>query len=144
MALSVAIPQAESVQNWTLVPSAAYTSSDTAGPWLCDFFSSEGITVAVTTCSGTLSVYLQKLLPDNATYSDIAAFSQYTTAVYTTTGTKTLNFVNGGNTLVTDTDAALAANTVQTVHFGSQQRIKFVIAGTGATVTFGVFGNFRA
>ena len=140
MALTVTIPKCDSAINQTLVPSAAYTASDTAGPWPCDFFSSEEITVAVTSCSGTLNVYVQKLLGDDSTYDDIAAFSQYSNA----TGTKILSFVNGGNTLNTQAAAALAAGTVNTVHFGSKQRINFVIAGASATVTFGVFGNFRA
>src|SRR6185436_12089842 len=136
---SVIIPQAESIQQMTLVAAAAYTSSDATNWWPCDFLSSEEITTVVTTCSGTLNVYLQKLLPDNATAADIGAFSQYTTAVFTTSGAKTLSFVNGGNSFVTETDAALTAGTVNTVHFGTYQRIKFVIAGTGATATFGVF-----
>lgn len=141
MAISVYVPQAESVQNWTLIPSAQYLSSDATDWWPCDFFSSEGITVVCTTLSGSLDVYLQKLLPDDSTASDIAHWTQRVTGTFTTTAAETLNFVNGGNTIVTDTDAALAANTVQTVHFGSQQRIKYVITGSAS---FGVFGTFRA
>lgn len=143
MALNVVIPQCESAVNQTIVPSTAYTSSDTAGPWPVDFWSSAAVTVVVTTCSGTLDVYVQQLLSDNSTYGDIAAFPQYSTAVFTTTGTKTLSFVNGGNTLLTETNAALTANTVNTVHFGNYWRVRYVIAGSNATVTFGVFGSFK-
>ena len=143
MPLSVVIPQARSVKNASIVPATAYTASDTAGPFPVDFFSSAEIFVAVTSCSGTLNVYVQKRLPDDTTYGDIAAFSQWATAVFTTSGGKTLSFVNGGNTLLTETEAALTANTVNTVHFGSYWRVKYVIAGTNATVTFGVTGSFR-
>ena len=143
MALNVVIPQCESAVGQAIVPATAYTASDTAGPWPVDYFSSAEIHVAVTTCSGTLNVYVQKLLPDGSTYDDVASFSQYTTAVYTTTGSKVLSFVNGGNTLNTQTSAALTANTVQTVHFGNYWRVNWVLAGTGATATFGVYGSFK-
>lgn len=144
MAISVFVPKSDSAVNQTLIATAARTSSDTTSPFGVDFFSSAGITVVVTTCSGTLNVYVQKLLPDNATYGDVASFTQYTTAVYTTTGAKTLNFVNGGNAFRTETAAAQTVDTIVTAHFGGSWRINFVIAGTGATVTFGVFGDFQA
>ncbi len=143
MATSVVIPQADSAINQTILASAARTSSDTAGPWPVDFWSSAEIMVAVTTCSGTLDVYVQKLLPDDTTYDDIGHFAQWTTAVFTTTGAYVLSFVNGGNTINVQTDAALAVNTVQTVHFGNRWRVSYVIAGTSATVTFGVFASFK-
>ena len=141
MVTNVVIPQAQSAVNQTILSSAARTSSDTAGPWIVDYYSSAEITVAVTTCSGTLNVYVQKLLADNATYGDIASFSQYTTATFTTSGTKTLNFVNGGNTLITETDAALTANTVLTTNFGQKWRVKYVF-GTNGAATFAVYGSF--
>ena len=144
MALTVTIPKCDSAINQTLVPTAAYTASDTAGPFPVDFFSSAEITVAVTSCSGSLDVYCQKLLADDTTYDDIEHFAQWTTGTFTTTGTYVLSFVNGGNTINQQKAAGLAVNTVNTVHFGSKWRIKYVIAGASATVTFGVFGNFRA
>jgi hypothetical protein len=143
MALSVVIPQADSAINQTLVPATAYTSSDTAGPWPADFWSSCEITVAVTSCSGTLNVYFQKLLPDDATYDDIVSFAQWTTATYTTTGTFVASFVNGGNTINQSEDAAQTANTISTVHWGNRHRLKYVIAGTGATVTFGAYASYK-
>lgn len=142
MALTVIIPQSLSAINQTIVPSALYTADDTAGPFPVDFFSSAEITVAVATCSGTLNVYVQKLLADNATYDDVAAFAQWTTGTFTTTGTYTLSFVNGGNTLNQQKDGALTANSVLTVHFGSYWRIKYDL-GSAATATFAVYGNFR-
>lgn len=143
MATSVIIPQADSVINHEILASSARTSSDTAGPYPVDFWSSCEIAVAVTTCSGTLDVYLQKLLPDNATYDDIGHFAQWTTAVFTTTGTYVMSFVNGGNTINQQKDAGLAVNTINTVHWGNYHRIKYVIAGDGATVTFGVTASYK-
>jgi len=107
-----------------------------------DFFSSAEITVAAASVVGTLDVYIQKLLGDNATYDDVAHFTQWGAAVYTTTGTYVLSFVNGGNTINQQKDAGLAAATVNTVNFGSYWRLKWVI-GTGPS-TFGIYGNFRA
>ena len=143
MAISVIVPQAPSVAKKELIASSARTSSDNTNDFPVDFFSSAEIVTVVTTCSGTLDVYVQKLLPDNATYSDLVHFAQYTTAVYTTTGTIIASFLNSGNSLDTSTDAALAADTILTAFFGAHWRIKFVIAGTGATATFGVYGSFR-
>jgi hypothetical protein len=143
MALSVVIPQADSVINQTIVPAAAYTSSDTAGPWPADFWSSCEIVVAVTSCSGTLNVYFQKLLPDDATYDDIASFAQWTTATYTTTGTFIVSFVNGGNTINQSEDGAQTANTISTVHWGNRHRLKYTIAGTSATVTFAAYASYK-
>lgn len=144
MPITVIVPQAPSVINRTLITSTAYTTSDNTTQFPIDFFTSADITVAVTVCSGTLDVYVQKLLPDNSTWMDIAHFAQWTTAVFTTTGTYSLAFVNGGNTIRQQTDASLAANTVITTNFGSFWRIKFAIGGASGTSTFGVFGNFSA
>ena len=144
MALSVVIPKAETAVNQTIVPAAAYSASDTAGPFPVDFFSSAGITVVVTSCSGTLNVYVQRKLPDDTTYDDIAAFAQWTTAVFTTTGTYTLSFVDAGNTLNQQKSSALTAGTALATHFGSHWRIAYTIGGSGGTSTFGVYGDFRA
>lgn len=139
---NVVIPQAAAATGQTIYASAATTTSGSAGPWPVDFWSSAEISVVVSTCSGTLDVYVQKLLPDLATYDDIAHYSQWTTS--SSTVTKTLSFVNGGNTLNTQGSAALSAGTVLTVNFGSQWRVLWAIAGTGATSTFGVYGDFFA
>ena len=141
MALNVVIPQSPSVTNKTIVTAAAYTANDTAGPFPVDFFSSSEITVVVTTIlvGSTLDVYVQKLLPDNVTYDDIYHFAQWTAAIFTTTGTYVASFVNGGNTINQQKAAGLAANTINTVHFGSYWRINFTCTGA----TFGVYGSFR-
>jgi hypothetical protein len=143
---AVTIPQpapgaAASAQ--TIYTAQATTASGSAGPFPVDFFSSAGITVGVTVCSGTLDVYVQKLLPDGATYDDIAHFAQWTTAIFTTTGMYSLSFVNGGNTINQQLDAGLAVNTVKTLHFGSYWRLNWVL-GTNATATFGITGDFRS
>ena len=143
MAISVYVPRADSLSNWTLITSAAYTTSDSTNYFQVDSFSSAGITVVCTTCSGTLDVYVQKLLPDNSSYDDIAVFT-YTSNVFTTSGIRTLSFVNGGNSYHTDTDAALPAGTIVTAHMGARWRIKFAIGGSSGTSTFGVFGDFQA
>lgn len=144
MPISVFVPRAESIVNWTLITSAAYTTSNTTNYFQMDSFSSAGITVVVTTCSGTLDVYVQKLLPDGSTYGDIAAFPQYTTAIFTTTGARTLNFVNGGNAFRYETNAAITNSSIITAHMGGHWRINFAIAGTSGTSTFGVFGDFQS
>jgi hypothetical protein len=141
MALSVVIPQAPTIAEASIVPAASYASSDTAGPWPVDFWSSAEIAVVVTQVTGSLDVYLQKLLPDGTTYDDIAHFAQWTTATFTTTGSYVLSFVNGGNTINQQKAASLTANTVNTVHFGSYWRVNYVIA-TGPC-SFSVTGSFR-
>lgn len=138
---AVVVPQADAVTNQTLYATVATTLSGSIGPWPCDFFASTEIQVVVTTCSGTFDVFVQKLLPDNTTFDDIAHFAQWTTG---TSSTRVLSFVNGGNNLNTQADGTLTANSVITVHFGGYWRVKFAISGTNATTTFGVFGNFRS
>lgn len=152
MALSVIIPQADSsikggrTGETPIVPAAAYTTSDTAGPWPVDFFSSAEIFYAVTSLSGTINVYVQKLLPDDSTYQDIASFPAITTATttaLTTTGRSVFSFVNGGNSITQPQAAALTTSTTLVVHFGNYWRINYVISGTNASATFGVYGSFK-
>lgn len=140
---NVVIPKSASAVNQTIYAAQATAASGNAGPFPVDFFSSAEVTVAVTTCSGTLNVYVQKLLPDNATYDDIASFAQWTTAIFTTTGTYTLSFVNAGNTLNQQKSQSLTVNTALAVHFGAYWNIAFVVGGTGGTSTFGIYGNFQ-
>lgn len=154
MPQAVIIPQADSsikggrTGETPILAAAARTASDTAGPWPVDFFSSAEITFIVTSCSGSLNVYVQKLLPDNATYQDIAAFPQIATATtsvssITTTGTYTFSFVNGGNSIIRQESTALTNSTTVLCHFGNYWRINWTQAGTGATATFGVYGSFK-
>lgn len=144
MPVSVIIPQCAAATNRTILSTTTVTASNQAGPFPVDFWSSAEIMVAVTTVSGTLDVYVQRLLPDNETYADIAHFAQWTTGAFTTTGAYTLSFVNGGNTINQQQAAGLAANSVITVHFGANWRINYVLGGTSPTVTFAVYGSFRS
>ena len=141
---AVIIPKGEAATDQTLYAAAATTLSGSLGPFPVDFWSSAEITVVVTTCSGTFDVFLRKRLADESTYENFATFPQWTTAVFTTTGTYTLSFVNGGNSIVQTTSQGVAANTVNTVQFGGYWQIDYKIGGTGGTTTFGVYGNFRS
>ncbi len=140
---AVVIPQAPAATAQTIYASQATTASGSAGPFPVDFFSSAGITVAMSTASGTVDVYVQRLLPDGATWDDIAAFAQWAGVTYTTTGTYSLSFVNGGNTIQQQKDGSLTANSVVTVNFDGYWRIKWTLASQG-TATFGIYGDFRA
>lgn len=144
MALDVIVPQAVSVANQEIIPTAAYTSSDTAGPWPADFFSSGAITtnVSLITGGGTLNLYWQ-CSHDGTTFFDVASWPQYTAAAYTTTGSVRVSYVNSGNIITVTTDGAQTANTILNAHWGSYHRLKYVIAG-GGTCTFGAVGDFRA
>ena len=137
--VTVVIPQALSINQAVIATSATYTTSNTYGPFPVDFFSSAEITTVVTVASGTLSVYLQKLLPDNVLYDDIARL-----ATFTATGAVTISFINGGNTLNAYASANLAANTINTVAFGSYWRLNAVLTGASASFSYAIFGNFRA
>lgn len=140
---SVVIPKCDAATSQTILSTAngtAVTLSGTAGPFPVDFFSSAEITTAVTSCSGTLAFYIQKLLPDGVSWDDIACITSLTSSAQV----KTLSFVNGGNTLNILTNQSLTANTVLTVNFGSYWRIAWVVGGTGPSHNFGIFGDFFA
>lgn len=144
---SVVAPQSVACSNLAILSTTngtAVTTSGSAGPFPVDFFSSAEITVAVTSCSGTIAFYLQKLLPNadgvlGTVYDDISCL----TSLSSSTQTKTLSFVNGGNTLNIQDSQHITANTVQTVHFGAYWRVTWVVGGSGPSHNFGIFGNFR-
>lgn len=154
MPVNVIVPQADSTMksgrtgDSPILSAAARTVSDTTTAWPVDFFSSAEITFIVTSCSGSLNVYVQKLLPDNVTCQDIGAFPQIATATtsvsaITTTGTYTFSFVNGGNSIIRQESTALTNSTTLVCHFGNYWRINWVQAGTGASANFGVWGSFK-
>ncbi len=145
MAVTAAIvPQADSVVNQTLYAPALTSASGSIGPFPVDFFNYAEITVAVTTCSGTLDVYVQRLLPDNATYDDQAHFPQISTGTFTTTGTYSYAFGlnQAGGAWSQLKTASLVANATTSTFFGSYWNISYVL-GTNATANFGVYGAFR-
>ena len=147
MPVNVVVPQASSVSNISLVSSTTALVSYSTTFFPVDFFSSAKVTIAVTSCSGTLDVYLQNMDGDRDfgdTYANnFAHFAQWTTATFTTTGTYSLSFVNGGNTFAQTTTIGVAANTVQTVHFGAYWRLSWVVGGSSGESTFAAFGSFR-
>lgn len=125
-----------------LLSAATVTSSITTPdiPGI-DFFTLATLFWNVTAGSGTsptIDCYVQKKLVDptfatagTGTYQDIAHFAQITS-----TGKRVMSLVNGGNLEEAQQTNALAASTVNSVHFGSVWRISFVVAGTTPSFTF--------
>lgn len=136
---SVVLPQAQAVRA-TIYSDAALTTSGSAGPFPVDFFSSADVMVAVLSCSGTINVWLQKQMADGTTYADIA----HITSLTTSTETKAVSFVNGGNTVYIPGNQVLASGSVLTLHFGSYWRVAWQVSGTSATHSVGIYGEFRA
>ena len=149
MPVNVVIPQSLSTANQTIVSTTTAVSSTSTTWFPIDFFSAAEIKVAVTTCSGTLDVYLQRLVgqsyfTDDLYADNFAHFAQWSTGAFTTTGTYTLSFVNGGNSINQTSTIGVAANTIQTVNFGSYWRLGWVLGGASPTSTFTIYGSFRA
>jgi len=137
---NVVVPQAPTAIAQVILSSTngtGITASGSAGPFPVDFFSSAAITIAVTSCSGTIAFYLQKLMPDGVNYDDISCITSLTNS----TETKTLSFVNGGNTLNLRSNLGLAANTVLTVNFGAYWRVAWV-SGAASVNSFAIWGDF--
>lgn len=91
-------------------------------------FTQATVLIVTTNSSGTsptLDVYIQKLLPDGATWHDIAAFTQITG-----NASRVMSLVSGGNKEEAQQSAALAAGTVNAVAFGGWWRIYYKIGGT--------------
>lgn len=143
MATTVIIPQAKVATNQTIIATAAYTSTFTAGPWPMDFFNSAELLFAVTSCSGTLEIKVQEVLSDTTTVTDIAR-QTYVTGTFTTSHTFFRAF-NGGNALRTaSTSLAVGGIVTGTASFGAYWQVVATIGGSGGTSTFGVTGNFRS
>ncbi len=140
---STVVPQCDRASAVTIFSAGtgvATTSSGTAGPFPVDFFSSCDITSTVTTCSGTLQIWVQKRLPDGINFDDVACITSLTSSAEV----KTLSFVNGGNLINLKSDKSFASGTVITCHFGSYWRLAWTIAGTGPSHEFGIYGDFRS
>lgn len=108
---------------------ATVTSSDTTAAMTgISILSQATLMLKVQSVSGTsptLNCYVQKQLPDGVTYQDIASFTQVTT-----TATRVMHMVTGGNKEEAQAINTLAAGTVNAVPFGSIWRLSFVVAGT--------------
>ena len=125
----ILISQGGAATIFTWIDAQTVIATDTtAGLVGMSVLSQATLYLKVTTVSGTsptLDVYVQKLLPDRATYQDIAHFAQSTT-----TGGQVMHMVTGGNKIEAQQTNALAASTVNAVPFGSEWRISMVVAGT--------------
>lgn len=142
MAMTVIIPQSKLATNQTIIPATAYTSTFTAGPWPMDFFADAQIVFAVTSCSGTLDLKLQQILPDGSATDDVAR-QAYVTGTFTTSHTIISAFRGQNSIRAATTALAIGGIVTGTASFGAYWQIVATIAGTGATSTFGVTGNFR-
>ena len=91
-------------------------------------------TATVTGTSPTLDLYIHKLLPDLATWQDIAHFTQITSA----TG-RVMSMVTGGNKEETQQTNTLAAATINSVAFGSTWRLSAVVGGTTPSFVLSVW-----
>lgn len=139
MATLSAIPYADGhVIDRTLLASTTQTTSDVAAGYLpVQGFTQAVLQLSVTAASGTsptLDLYLQKRLPDGATYTDLAHFTQATT-----TGNWYVSMVTGANAAAAAQDAALAAASVASIDFQGAWRLKWVIGGTSPSFTFAVY-----
>ena len=128
--------------NLTLLASTTSTASATAtGTIPIPVFAQAILQLHVTAVAGTtetLDVYVQTLLPDGATYTDLAHFTQVTTS----TGDWWISMATGSTGASVVQDAALAAGSVALLNFGSTWRLKWVISGTSPSYTFTVFASF--
>lgn len=135
--MPVVIPVSQgssTVSPW--LASAARTTGSTTDQLLVDRFSSIAILVDVTVVSGTsptLNVYLQNLMPDGTTWSDIGSMNQITA-----TGKYAMGQLPGGNSTFTVVTGSLAAGTQRTFPLGAKIRIQYVIGGTSPSFTFSI------
>jgi hypothetical protein len=83
-------------------------------------------TTAIT--AGSVALYWQALMPDEATWVDVIAFTSITAA-----GDIICSFVNGGNQMFAATDATLAAGTIRTMLSTPNMRLKWDITTGPAT-----------
>ena len=141
MATIAPIPYANGqVIEQTLLASSTQTASGTAAGHLpVEGFTQAVLQLAVTAASGTtptLDLYLQLRLPDGATYTDLAHFTQATS-----TGNWYVSMVTGSNAAAAAQDAALAAGSVASLNFLGNWRLKWVIGGTNPSFTFAVYSS---
>lgn len=147
MSNSTAIAKAQDSVRVDLHPSAARivsgTSPGASGLVGVEAFTSATILLDCTVATGTsptLDVYIQKLLPDAATWVDLVHFTQVTSATK-----RWIDLVAGNMTGdIAVSDAALTVATALVSLLGSVWRCKYVIAGTNPSFTFSVAVEFFA
>lgn len=93
----------------------------------------------VTGTSPTFDVYIQTLLPDNATWNDTCHLAQLTTAA-----TKAYWQVPGAAGAVTVQTGALAAGTAVSNWLGGKFRVRVVVGGTNPSAVIVVNASFFA
>jgi len=132
------LPQANASSIFQWVNAAVVTTTDTtAGMVGIAALSQATLYLKVTAASGTsptFDLFLQKLLPDGATWQDIAHFTQATS-----TANRVIHMVTGGNKEEAQQVNTLAAATVNAVPFGSTWRLSALIAGTSPSFTFSLW-----
>lgn len=124
-----------------ITTSAAATTTITGTLPGVDRFTSVELFLTVTATSGTnptLDVYVQKLCADNATYTDLVHFGQFTNA----NATQTCSLISQLAAPYATTDATLGAGLVKADHIGNTWRIKYVTSGTSPVYTFQLSANF--
>jgi hypothetical protein len=94
------------------------------------------ISTAVTGTTPTFDVKIQTLLGDGSTWTDIAAFTQITSAT-----TRWMYFPPGAAKESAVSAGALAAGTMQGA-LGNFIRVRIVVAGTNPSGSFTVYGSF--
>lgn len=128
-------------EGWVL--SGVRTTSDVSGAIMgVGAFSNAWVTLITSAHSGTsptLNVYLQQMLPNQATWQDIGSFTQVTV----TDSKWVMQVTNGGSATQVTQDAGLSAGTMIQVPFMEQWRLKWVIAGTNPSYTFAAFAEFK-
>ena len=140
--LSVALPAGCQHIRKELVPAAAYTASAQTSKFQVDSYSNFDIHLSVTAVSGTsptMNVYVQKLLPDDSTWQDMASFAQVTA-----TAAHRLSFISAGSSIAAVQTEALAAGSTVTTPVGGWMRLRWVIAGTSPSFTMEINGDFFA
>ena len=132
------VPNVNSSSIFQWVNAAVITATDTTADMIgVSTLSQATLFLKVTAPAGTsptLDIFLQKKLPDAATYQDIAHFTQLTT-----TGSRVMSLITGGNKEEAQQTNTLAAATVNAVAFGSIWRLSALVAGTSPSFTVSVW-----
>lgn len=137
-AATLILPKENASTAFQWVNGAVVTATDTTAAMVgIASIAQATLYLKVTAASGTsptFDLFLQKLLPDAATWQDIAHFAQATG-----TGNQVMHMVTGGNKVEAQQTNSLAAATINAVPFGSTWRLSALIAGTSPSFTFSVW-----
>jgi len=140
---SGALPKgARYVNNHTLQASTAQSSTgnnqSTPTVGIGDYSAASVFLTCTAITASTVNVWIQKKLPDDTTWQDIAAFDQLTAV-----GSRTIEIVSAGNAQHTPVNGSLSAGTVLTANLGNEWAIAYSVGNAGGgTATFAVFADF--